>query len=125
MVVKFASKTILFIFGWIFVLLGVIGAVLPIMPTTPFLLLAAYCFSKSSPKVHKWLTSLPYFGHVILDWEKNRVIRPKAKAWAILTIILIFSSSIIFAKVHYGLKIMLAVIGILCSAFILTRKSQP
>lgn len=125
MPVKFAYKTTLFLAGWLFVLLGVIGAVLPILPTTPFLLLAAYCFSKSSPRVHSWLTGLPYFGDAIIDWERNRVIRPRAKILATIMIVLIFTASLIFAKVHYGLKIMLVCIASACLTFIWTRKSHP
>ena len=119
------KRTFLFIFGWISVLLGVIGAVLPIVPTTPFLILAAFCFSKSSPRVHLWLTSLPYFGDAIIDWERNRVIRPKAKAMSCVIVFLVIGSSVGFAKIHYGLKIMLVVIGISVMTFILTRKSAP
>ncbi len=122
---NFALKTILFILGWISIILGLIGALLPIVPTTPFLILAAYLFSKSSPRVHSWLTSLPYFGDAIIDWEQNRVIRPKAKTLSVLVIIFIFGMSITFTKIHYGLKLMLGVIGLSCTLFIVTRKSQP
>ena len=122
---KFALKTILFILGWVSIILGVIGALLPVLPTTPFLILAAYFFSKSSPKVHSWLTSLPYFGDAIIDWEQNRVIRPKAKWMATFVILVIFSSSIIFTSIHQGLKIMLVVIGSSCLLFIWTRRSYP
>ena len=120
-----AIKTLLFSLGCLSLVLGFIGALLPIVPTTPFIILAAYLFSKSSPRVHSWLTSLPYFGDAIIDWEKNKVIRPKAKIMSIFVIILVFGSSIFFAKIHYGLKIMLAVLGVGCSFFILTRKSRP
>lgn len=125
MAVKFAYKTLLFVLGWLCVLLGLIGALLPIVPTTPFLILAAYLFSKSSPKVHSWLTSLPYFGSAIIDWEQNKVIRPKAKVMSVFVIILIFGMSIGLTKIHANLKIMLVVIGLSCIAFILTRKSRP
>ena len=122
---KIALKSIFFLLGWIFIVLGAIGAVLPIVPTVPFLLLAAYFFSKSSPRVHSWLTSLPYFGDAIMDWEKNKVIRPQAKLAAIFCIIVTFGASIIFAKIHQSLKIMLVLIAILCTLFIATRKSSP
>jgi uncharacterized membrane protein YbaN (DUF454 family) len=82
-------------------------------------------FSKSSPRVHSWLTSLPYFGDAIIDWETNRVIRPKAKIMSVVVIIVIFATSITFAKIHLALKIMLACIGLSCLTFIVTRKSQP
>jgi uncharacterized membrane protein YbaN (DUF454 family) len=125
MTAKFALKTILFILGWISVLLGLIGAVLPIVQTTPFFILAAYLFSKSSPRVHSWLTSLPYFGDAIIDWENNRVIRPKAKITSAVVIVIIFALSITFAKINFTLKLMLACIGMSCLAFIITRKSHP
>lgn len=122
---KLAYKTLLFTLGCISVILGIIGALLPIVPTTPFIILAAYLFSKSSPRVHSYLTSLPYFGDAIIDWETNRVIRPKAKAMSMFVIVMVFGSSIIFTSIHYGLKIMLVCIAIGCSTFILTRKSRP
>lgn len=120
-----ALKSFLFILGWICVVLGAIGAVLPLLPTTPFLILAAYLFSKSSPKVHSWLTSLPYFGDGIIDWEQNKVIRPKAKLLSVVVIILVFGISITFSNIYIGLKFMLVAIGMSCIAFIVTRKSQP
>ena len=122
---KFALKTFLFIMGWISVILGVIGAILPIMPTVPFLILAAFFFNKSSPKVHSWLTSLPYFGSGIIDWERNKVIRPKAKVAAVFCIVVMFGSSITFTTIHQGLKLMLVVIALSCIIFIATRKSAP
>ncbi|MAZ47265.1 MAG: hypothetical protein CME65_01800 [Halobacteriovoraceae bacterium] len=125
MAVNFAYKTVLFVLGWVCVLLGIIGALLPVIPTTPFLILAAFLFSKSSPRVHSWLTSLPVFGDVIIDWEKNGVIRPKAKIASVTTIIVVFSSTLIFTRLHYGLKIMLVFIAIGCISFIVTRKSAP
>jgi len=122
---KFAFRTFLFILGWVSVILGLIGALLPIMPTTPFLILAAFFFNKSSPRVHSWLTRLPYFGDAIIDWEQNRVIKPKAKILSYFTIFAIFGSSIYFSPIHYGFKIMLGFIGVGCIAFIATRKSAP
>lgn len=122
--VKKITKPILYVLAWVSFALGFIGAFLPVLPTTPFMILAAYLFSKSSPRMHSWLTSLPYFGDAILEWENNRVIRPKAKVMAIVVLWIVMGASIIFAPVHYGLKIMLAVIGISVSIFIATRKSH-
>ncbi|MDH5414838.1 MAG: YbaN family protein [Flavobacteriaceae bacterium] len=122
---KFAFQSILFVLGWISVLFGVIGIVTPLLPTTPFFILAGYLFSKSSPRVHSWLTGLPYAGDAIMDWERNRVIRPKAKKLAYFAIVLVIGSSMIFANIHFSLKIMLTVIGVGCITFIATRKSTP
>lgn len=122
---KFALKSTLFILGCLSLVLGIIGAVLPLLPTTPFLILSAYLFSKSSKKVHSWLTSLPYFGDAIINWETHRVIRPRAKVLSIIMLVCVIGSTIIFAKIHVGLKIMLAFIGVGCGFFIVTRKSRP
>jgi uncharacterized membrane protein YbaN (DUF454 family) len=73
--------------------------------------------------MHSWLTSLPYFGSAIIDWENNKVIRPRAKLAALGTIWLSIGFTIIFGKIHYGLKIMLGLIAISTSTFIWTRNS--
>ena len=93
--IKYPSRPFLFVLAWISFLLGFIGAFLPILPTTPFMILAAYLFSKSSPRMHSWLTSLPYFGNAIIDWENNRVIRPRAKITAVSVLWIVMLSSII------------------------------
>lgn len=125
MSLKVIGKPILFLLGWVSILLGLIGAFLPVLPTTPFIILAAYLFNKSSPRVHSWLTSTPYFGSAIIEWESHRVIRPKAKKMATIMIIVLIGSTIIFAKLHLGLRAMLAVIGISVITFIQTRNSHP
>jgi uncharacterized membrane protein YbaN (DUF454 family) len=103
-------KPVLFIFGWIFFALGVIGAFLPILPTTPFLLLAAYLFSKSSPRFHAWLLSLPLAGKAMSDWNERRVIRPRAKL--LCSTMIIFSLVMIWLKapVYIALKVALTLI---------------
>ncbi len=69
--------------GSFFLLLGFIGALLPIMPTVPFVLLAAACFAQSSPKMHAWLLNHPKFGSIVRDWEQKRCVSRKMKIWAI------------------------------------------
>lgn len=69
--------------GWISVALGVIGIFLPVLPTTPFLLLAAACFVRSSRRVYIWLVTHPRLGPWIRDYLDGEGIPLKAKAWAI------------------------------------------
>lgn len=69
--------------GMFFVLLAFIGALLPVMPTVPFVLLAAACFAKSSPKMHAWLLHHPKFGQIVYDWEEKRCIPRGMKIWGI------------------------------------------
>lgn len=63
--------------------LGSAGAFLPLLPTTPFLLLAAFAASRSSPRLHAWLYGHPRFGPLLRDWRDHRAIRPRAKRAAL------------------------------------------
>ena len=72
----------------LFIGLGSLGVVLPLLPTTPFLLLAAMCASRSSPALHAWLYSHPRFGPLLRDWRDHRAIRPRAKVTALVVIAL-------------------------------------
>lgn len=110
--------------GSLFLLLGVIGIFLPLLPTTPFLILAAVLFDQGSPRFHHWLLHHPLLGPPIIDWKKNRVIRTKYKILA--TVMLVISVVTIFLKelIPFAGKCVFIVFiaGILI--FIWTRKSN-
>lgn len=78
------KKIALKLLGGLFVVLAFIGAFLPLLPTTPFLLISAACFAKSSPRLHKKLLNNPIFGPLILNWQASRTIPKKAKCIALL-----------------------------------------
>lgn len=82
------KKFFLKITGLIFVGLAILGVILPILPTTPFLLVAAACFAKSSPRLQRKLLANKTFGPLIHEWQQHRCIPRKAKRVALLTIIL-------------------------------------
>lgn len=69
--------------GISFVILGFVGAFLPVLPTTPFLIVAAACFARSSPRLESWLLSHPRFGPALMAWRENRAIPRKAKLFAL------------------------------------------
>ncbi|MGO4315917.1 YbaN family protein [Agrobacterium tumefaciens] len=69
--------------GWLMVATGIVGAFLPVLPTTPFLLLALWCFSRSSPKLEAWLLTHPRFGPSLRQWRERGAIARKAKIAAL------------------------------------------
>ncbi|TWX50636.1 YbaN family protein [Colwellia hornerae] len=82
------AQRLLKLTGMLFVGLALLGVVLPILPTTPFLLVAASCFAKSSPRLYKILLSHKVFGPLIHHWQTSGSIPKKAKTIALTTIIL-------------------------------------
>jgi len=75
--------------------LGGIGVVLPMLPTTPFLLLAAFCFARSSERLHHWLLTHRTFGPLIVDWQERGAIHLKAKRVATLSIVAVLILSLL------------------------------
>lgn len=85
------KRSIFLSLGCLSLVAAVIGVFLPLLPTTPFLLLSAYCFSQSSERLHKWLLSHPYFGAFIRDWQMHGIIRTRVKWLATLSMLLLGS----------------------------------
>lgn len=73
----------LFGLGIFSMVMAVAGLILPVLQAAPFLILAAYCFSRSSPRCHRWMTTHPYIGPLVREWEQHRAIRPHVK-WGML-----------------------------------------
>ena len=122
----FAFHKVLFIIaGFLSLGIGIIGIFLPILPTTPLVILAAYCFSKGSNRLHRWLTTNPYFGEMIADWEKYRMISLKAKVMATSMIIPSFAYTLIFVNVAIWIKIIVTSIGVYALHFIWTKPDRP
>ena len=117
------SRQILLALGFISLGLGLIGSVLPLLPTTPFLLLSAYFFSKSSDKWYNWLINLPKIGGQIKDWNEHGVISVKSKIFCVISIICVTIWISFFLEVHYIVKLVIPSILILLLVFILTRPS--
>jgi uncharacterized membrane protein YbaN (DUF454 family) len=89
-------RWLLLVTGFAFVGLAVLGVVLPVLPTTPFLLVAAACFARSSPRFYGWLLSNRIFGPLIRNWRETRSIPLRAKITAIAMITLVGGSSLVF-----------------------------
>jgi uncharacterized membrane protein YbaN (DUF454 family) len=80
--------------GFLALILAVLGVVLPVLPSTPFVLLAAACFARSSERFHNWLLSHRVAGPVIREWQEHRAMPPGAKRWAYLLMGISFGISI-------------------------------
>lgn len=104
--------------GWIFVGLGAIGVVLPILPTTPFLIVALTLFSKSSPRFHKMLLNNKWFGPPLREWEQTKTVSRKTKQRATVLIVICFSISIFILIGKLALQLMLVGIAATCLFFI-------
>jgi len=118
-----AANFVLTSLGLMFVALGALGLILPILPTTPFLLVAAACFANSSPRFHNWLLNLRVFGPLIRNWQETRSIPKKAKLLAIITIIFVGGTSVIFFVEATFLKILITVILLFHVIFIANMKN--
>ena len=77
------KRITLILCGWLAILLGVIGVFLPIMPTTPFILVAAWCFARSSRHFHQWLLNNRFFGPIVRDWEAGLGIPVAVRNYAV------------------------------------------
>lgn len=97
--------------GWFFVGLAFLGALLPLLPTTPFLLLASAMFLKSSPRLNRWLLGTRLFGPFLRDWQRHRGVRRHVKVTALLMLVAVGGASIAFADVIWPIRA--AVLGIL------------
>jgi len=83
--------------GIFFLGLGALGVILTVLPGTPFLLIAAACFAKSSEKWHQWLLANPTFGPIIHNWNEKRCMSRQSKIIAVSCIILFGGYSVCFA----------------------------
>jgi len=84
------KKSLYFIVGIFMLGCGIVGMVLPVMPTTIFFILALACFSRSSARMRQWLLNHPKFGHNLTAWTKYQVVPKKAKYWATASMLVSF-----------------------------------
>ena len=113
-------RVVWFLCGCTALLLALIGIPLPGLPTVPFLLLAAFCFARSSKRVHDWLMTHPRLGPPIHDWQRSGAIRPAAKRLATLAIGVTFGISLVLGLKPWVLAVQAVVLtGVLI--FIWTR----
>ena len=104
--------------GTVFLLLGITGVFLPVLPTTPFLLLSAACYARSSRRFYNWLMNQPAFGPMIVEWRTYRRIPLRIKLVAIATMLLTFGSSILFVIKDGWLQLALTFLGLVMAVWL-------
>ena len=111
--------------GLVSLSIGFAGMFLPLVPTTPLVLLAACFFSRSSPRIHGWLRAHRRFGPILRDWENGQVIRPGAKAASVVLMFGLVGYSVWSVVRSPYLQALLILISLGVALFVLSRPSTP
>ena len=111
-------RPIIFACGWLSVVLGVLGIFLPVLPTTPFLLLAAGCFLRTSPRFYHWLVQHPRLGKYVIYYLDGKGIPRKAKIYTLTTLWLTMLITVVLVD-STVVRIILPLIGLSVSIYIL------
>ncbi len=109
--------------GHLSIAAGVLGLFLPLLPTTPFVLLAAACYSRGSERLDRWIHAHPRFGPLLTEWRRHGVIRPRVKV--ITTLLVAASLSYPILTRPWPVKVTVTAIGVAVLAFVLSRPSAP
>jgi len=119
---KFLRHT-LFALGVLFFGLAIVGFLLPLIPGTPFMLLAVGCFSRSSKRMHRWVLGLPGVGPALQSWERDGSISLRAKSVATITLTLATLYPLFFEGLPLALRCIAGGVCILVLVFLWTRPS--
>ena len=109
--------------GHTFTAIGFVGLMIPLLPTTPFLILAAACYSRGSERFERWLVTHPRFGRSVREWREHGVINPRAKSVATVGILLSLTLPLVTLAPTWKVVALALVAGALL--FIHTRPSHP
>lgn len=113
---------LIFSCGWLCVILGIIGALLPVMPTTPFMILALACFAETSPRFHSMLLNNRWIGAPLKQWDQTKTVRRRTKTQAVIMLVIAFSVSITMLWGHAGMQLILLGLAALMIYFVLRLK---
>ncbi|WP_113873928.1 YbaN family protein [Marinomonas aquiplantarum] len=113
-----AKKYLYLLLGWLSLITGIIGIYLPLLPTTPLVLLAAWCFSKSSKRFHSWLINHKFFGPIVRDWQSEDGIPKRSRNRAIIFMWLGMSISMLIVY-RFWATVGLISIGVCVSIYLL------
>lgn len=115
---KSLKRTLFLVFGSLFFILGLAGVLLPILPTTPFMILSAACFAESSPRFHRLLLNNRWFGADLQRWERNKTMKRTTKKRATWIILISFTLSISLLWGHILVQLLLLCLAIVLLFFL-------
>ena len=120
----FTARATWLAIGVVSLVLGGAGILLPLLPTTPFILVAAVAFAKSSDRLHQWLIEHNVFGPLIANWRRDGAISRPTKIASIVSMVAILAVSLLLTLPTLVIVIQALVLGA-CAVFILSRPSPP
>jgi uncharacterized membrane protein YbaN (DUF454 family) len=121
---KPAIRVIWLVVGILALALGGLGVVLPLLPTTPFVLVAAFAFANSSDTLHQWLLDHNIFGPLIANWQRYGAISRPTKVLSLLSMLAVLVISLVMAVPTFVIAVQALVVGV-CSLFIISRPLPP
>jgi uncharacterized membrane protein YbaN (DUF454 family) len=111
--------------GAIALALAALGIFLPLLPTTPLVLLAAFCFARGSQRAHRWLLEHRVFGPIVMDWQRHRRVSRRVKGTAIALVVLAFAFSWVALPSSVLGRVILVTVGLALVIFLVTLPSGP
>lgn len=118
-------RPLLFILGWLLFGLGFVGVFVPVLPTTPLMLLALWCFARSSQRFHDWLYTHPKFGPPLQQYRRHGVIPVAAKSAALIFMAASLVYLFVFLQIAVWIKALVTASMALGAWFILSKPSLP
>ncbi len=111
--------------GWLLLTIGILGAFMPILPTTPFLIMAVACFARSSPRLEAWLLDHPRFGGPLRDWRERGAIPRRAKIAAVVMMSISYAFFWFVTSPPATRAAIVAAVMILPAIYVVTRPEPP
>jgi hypothetical protein len=97
--------------------LGLVGLVIPVLPTTPFLLLAAACYARASERLYTWLIGQRALGPIVTQWRQSRSVQPGVKTRALIMVVITFGASLLLVD-SLLLRLVLVITAVILLAFL-------
>ena len=110
--------------GFVFFGIGAAGVILPVLPTTPFMLLALWAFSNSSERFHNWLYTHPRFGPSLQNWQAHGFVSKRAKVSALTVMGISLTFLTMFSQAHWAVVFSACALMLIGASFLITRPSR-